>query len=81
MFFGWLFKIGSCVCTAFYGSESCGALLFHLMSHLYEKTSILMATNLSRRMGASFWQRQNDYGALGSHYPFRFLGLRFVRIF
>jgi DNA replication protein DnaC len=27
--------------------ESGGALLFHLMSHLYEKTSVLMTPNLS----------------------------------
>lgn len=28
-------------------SESGGALLFHLISHLYEKTSVLVTTNLS----------------------------------
>lgn len=27
--------------------ESGGALLFHLISHLYEKTSVLVTTNLS----------------------------------
>jgi DNA replication protein DnaC len=51
-----------------------GALLFHLISHLYEKTSLIITTNLNfRRMGTVFWRRQDDYGTAGSHYaPLRY---------
>ena len=43
-------------------SQSGGQLLFHLISKLYENTSLLITTNLAfRRLAASLRRRQNDH--------------------
>jgi DNA replication protein DnaC len=49
---------------------SSGALLFHLISHLYEKTSLIITTNPELcRMGSGFWRRQDGRCLAGSPQP------------
>ena len=40
-------------------------LLFHPISRLYQRTSIILTTNLARRMAKRLWRRQNDHGPPG----------------
>jgi hypothetical protein len=47
-------------------SQAGGALLFHLLSKLYEHTSVMITTNLDvRRMVKRVRGRQDDHGAAG----------------
>ena len=51
-------------------SASGGALLFHLMSKLYERTSVVITTNLElQRMGVCLRRRQDDNRAARSAHP------------
>ncbi len=49
--------------------ESGGALLFHLISQLYERTSLIMTTEFEiRGMGTGVRRCQDDNGLAGSSY-------------
>ena len=59
-------------------SASGGALLFHLLSKLYERTSVIITTNLKlQRMGHRLRRRKNDHGpSRPPHPPLPYLGNR-----
>ena len=44
-------------------AQSGGQLLFHLISRLYEKTSVIVTTNRLRRLAECLRRRQDDRGA------------------
>ena len=51
-------------------SQAGGALLFHLISKLYEKTSILITTNLELLgMVSCVWRSEDDHRPAGSPDP------------